>query len=604
MSFAGDLRTRLASTREALANRNLARLLFAWGVWVTTDWALLITISMLALERSGPAAVGLVGALRVLPTALLTSPLSVLTDRWSRGRLLAMAYAGWAGLAALLVWSAVTEAPLGVLLVIIGVGSALAAVVRPTLQAIMPTLVGTPSQLITANSAYSTIEALGTVLGPGLCAALLAGMGPPGVFAVLAVLFAAAAVVGLSIRTPYQPAQQSAVSSWQAWLAPLRGFAVLAGRGTRLMVTLFFAQTTMRGLLNVFVVLVATSIPGASEARRQSLRGGRRGRPGGGGRGRRAGRESTGGLVDCCRTVLVGRSGRADRPVDRPDGGLARSGCRRPGQCAADVFGYSLLNRLFPDHLAGRAWGAFHAGSAAVVALGSLAAPLLVLLLGLPGAMLLTGSLLALLPWLAWPWLRRIDAQVGGPEEDVALLRRVPLFAPMSVIGLERLARAAQPMTVTADQTIVREGERTDGFYVVTDGEVSVWRSRQRVRTLGPAEAFGEIALLEAGPRTATVVAERPGRLLRVNSEAFRRRSDRSPADGRSGPRQSCGLPLGGRLAPKGAMSWTGLVLDHTSADGRAAGTGVDGERSGLASGSRTSARGCEGCPHRAVRPG
>lgn len=271
MSFAGDLRTRLASTREALANRNLARLLFAWGVWVTTDWALLITISMLALERSGPAAVGLVGALRVLPTALLTSPLSVLTDRWSRGRLLAMAYAGWAGLAALLVWSAVTEAPLGVLLVIIGVGSALAAVVRPTLQAIMPTLVGTPSQLITANSAYSTIEALGTVLGPGLCAALLAGMGPPGVFAVLAVLFAAAAVVGLSIRTPYQPAQQSAVSSWQAWLAPLRGFAVLAGRGTRLMVTLFFAQTTMRGLLNVFVVLVATSIPGASEALAGSL---------------------------------------------------------------------------------------------------------------------------------------------------------------------------------------------------------------------------------------------------------------------------------------------------------------------------------------------
>ena len=120
-----------------------------------------------------------------------------------------MAYAGWAGLAALLVWSAATEATLGLLLVIISVGSALAAVVRTTLQAMMPTLVSTPSQLITANSAYSTIEALGTVLGPGLCAALLAGLGPTGVFGVLAVLFAAAALASLSIRTAYQPASRT-----------------------------------------------------------------------------------------------------------------------------------------------------------------------------------------------------------------------------------------------------------------------------------------------------------------------------------------------------------------------------------------------------------
>ena len=41
----------------------------------------------------------------------------------------------------------------------------------------------------------------------------------------------------------------------------------------------------------------------------------------------------------------------------------------------------------------------------------------------------------------------------------------------MSVIGLERLARAAQPITMAADQTIVREGDLADGFYVVADGE-------------------------------------------------------------------------------------------------------------------------------------
>ena len=59
----------------------------------------------------------------------------------------------------------------------------------------------------------------------------------------------------------------------------------------------------------------------------------------------------------------------------------------------------------------------------------------------------------------------------------------------MSVIGLERLARAAQPITMAADQTIVREGDPADGFYVVADGEVSVWQRGRRVRALGPADA-------------------------------------------------------------------------------------------------------------------
>src|SRR5918997_5934211 len=93
---------RLASTRQAFENPNLGRLLLVWGVWVTTDWALLITVSVLALELGGPAAVGLVGVVRVLPTALLTGPASILADRWPRGRLLATSNLGWAVVSGLL----------------------------------------------------------------------------------------------------------------------------------------------------------------------------------------------------------------------------------------------------------------------------------------------------------------------------------------------------------------------------------------------------------------------------------------------------------------------------------------------------------------------
>src|SRR4051812_18134536 len=111
------------SVMSALRNRDLGLLLLTWGVWVSTDWALLITVSLVALDLNGPTAVGLIGAVRVLPAAVLTSPLSVLTDRWSRSRLLAVVYVGWALLAVLLAWVVSTEASFGLLLAVAGAGS-------------------------------------------------------------------------------------------------------------------------------------------------------------------------------------------------------------------------------------------------------------------------------------------------------------------------------------------------------------------------------------------------------------------------------------------------------------------------------------------------
>jgi len=58
--------------------------MLSWGSWVTTDWAFLITVSVMALEVGGPAAVGLAGAVRVLPSALLGTLLSPLADHLPR----------------------------------------------------------------------------------------------------------------------------------------------------------------------------------------------------------------------------------------------------------------------------------------------------------------------------------------------------------------------------------------------------------------------------------------------------------------------------------------------------------------------------------------
>jgi hypothetical protein len=180
-----------------------------------------------------------------------------------------------------------------------------------------------------------------------------------------------------------------------------------------------------------------------------------------------------------------------------------------------------LVNRLVPDHLAGRTWGAFNALGAGVVALGSVAAPVLVSAFGLRGAMVLTGVLLGLSPVLSWRWLHRLDGLASGRAEDVELLRRVPLFAAMSLVGVERLAQGAGTREVPAGEVVVRQGEHAAEFYVVATGEAEVSRNGREVRRLGPADAFGEIALLEPGPRTATVTVTAPTRLLVLDRDGF-----------------------------------------------------------------------------------
>ncbi len=514
------LRERLRGTRRALGDRDLARLLLVWAVWVTVDWATLITVSLLALDAGGPAAVGLVGAVRVLPAALLSAPASVLADRRSRPRLLAVVCTGWCGVALALVACALAGAGLPVLLGVVAVGSAVGAAVRPTLQSMVPTLVTSPADLVAANSAWATIEAVATVVGPALCAALLGVLGPAGVLGVLAALLVVAAAAAAAIRSPFRPVPPDPGSARTAWLDPFLGFAVLARPGLRLAMAIFLAQTTMRGLLQVFVVLVATS-GGGSDARAGTL----------------FIAMGVGGLLGAVVALGLGPR-RGSRwialgivlwgvPVAAvglwPQGGAAPVALAALGfgNALLDVSGYTLVNRLVPDHLAGRAWGAFAALGAAAMALGSVAAPALVPVLGLGGAMVLTGLLLAAAPVLAWPWLRRLDDLVGGRPEVVELLRRVPLLGALSLVGVERLARASRVRELAADAVVVRQGDAATEYFVVAEGGVAVRRDGREVRRLGPADAFGEIALLDGTTRTATVTTVAPTRLLVLDRDGF-----------------------------------------------------------------------------------
>ena len=109
-----------------------------------------------------------------------------------------------------------------------------------------------------------------------------------------------------------------------------------------------------------------------------------------------------------------------------------------------------------------------------------------------------------------------------APARDrVELLRRSPIFAPLPEATLERLATQLIPFSASANETIIREGDEGDLFYLVGDGQLDVSVEGCHVTTLGPADPAGEIALLRDGRRTATIVAKEPVELYALTREDF-----------------------------------------------------------------------------------
>jgi MFS family permease len=509
------VRQALASLRVTARNEQIRRAELAWGAAVCAEWAHFVALGVFAYSHGGSTAVGIAGLVRLLPAAAIAPFASSLGDRFRRERFLlgvvifGAAALGISAVGALLDDRVVVFAAAAA----VGVCSTL---FRPALCALLPSLARTANELIAANGASSTIESLGTLLGPLIAGLLVAFADVAVVFAASAAALLVSAALLLRVSVPGRietPASVAGVGVWQ-------GFKAIGEvPRARLLVGLIASQTFVRGCLNVLIVVTAFQVlhAGATEV------------------GYLTAAIGAGGVIGALGAVSL-RSERLAPPfawalvfwgvpiilmaplpyAAAVAGLLAVIGA---ANSVVDVSGFTLLQRTVPDAVLTRMLGVTWGLAMGATAIGSFVAPGILSLIGLRPAFLVVGAILPALVLLSYRRLLQLDSDVA-PSSQLALIEGVAVFAPLSLVAKERIASHLIPIDVQAGGVVIRTGEAGDRFYIVGDGRFTIDAGAQKINA-GPGDFFGEIALLHDVPRTATVCADTPARLYALERDDF-----------------------------------------------------------------------------------
>jgi len=115
-------------------------------------------------------------------------------------------------------------------------------------------------------------------------------------------------------------------------------------------------------------------------------------------------------------------------------------------------------------------------------------------------------------------------------DEKLELLKRTPLLAGLGRKDLEEVGRLADEVDLKADHVLMREGDVGREFFVIVEGQVRIDKGGRSIRTMGPGEFVGDIALVTERPRTATATTETPCRLLVLGHREFHQLMDQYPS--------------------------------------------------------------------------
>jgi MFS family permease len=519
------LRRRLRESLRALAavfhNEDLRRLELAWSGSIIGQWGYEVALAVFAYRAGGATAVGLVALVRLLPAAIVAPFAALLGDRFHRKRIMVAAdlarVCAMAGAAA----AVFAGAPAVTVYALAAIAAVTGTAFGPAQSALLPSLARSPEELTAANATSTTLESVGFFVGPALGGLLLAFTSVGAVFTLAAALFLWSALVLSRIGSDSRGGP--GIEGDSILREALAGFrAIAAERRLRLLVGLYGAQTLAAGILRVLLVVTALQVldlgPSGVGFLNSAV-----------GIGALAGMLVMLTLIGTSRLAAVFRLGILLWGVPLALLGiwpsvaaaLALLGILGVGNTLVDVAGLTLLQRAAPDEVRARVFGVLESVFLGTIAIGAILAPLLTSALGARGALVAAGGGLSVLVLLFWRPLSAADATAAVPESTLALLRGIPIFAPLPPMTLEQLASRLLRVHVPAGEIIFRQGDPGDRFYVIGEGEVEIAPDGGPPKTLGRGAYFGEIALLRDVPRTATVTTRTGVELYLLERDVF-----------------------------------------------------------------------------------
>ena len=520
-----SLRRRLRESLRAFAavfhNEDLRRLELAWGGSIIGQWGYEVALAVFAYRAGGASAVGLVALVRLLPAAVVAPFAALLGDRFRRKRIMVAADLARACAMAGAAAAVFGGAPAVTVYALAAIAAVTGTAFGPAQSALLPSLARSAEELTAANATSTTLESVGFFVGPALGGLLLAITSVGAVFAMAAALFLwSAFVLGRIVGDSRGGPGIAGDSILREALAGFR--AIAAERRLRLIVGLYGAQTLAAGILRVLLVVTALQVldlgPSGVGFLNSAV-----------GIGALAGMLVMLTLIGTSHLAAVFRLGILVWGVPLALLGIWPSvaaalvllGILGVGNTLVDVAGLTLLQRAAPDEVRARVFGVLESVFLATIAIGAILAPLLTTVLGARGALIAAGSGLSVLVLLFWRPLNAVDAAPPVPEPELALLRVIPIFAPLPPMTLEQLASRLALVSVPAGQVVFHQGEPGDLFYVIGEGEVAVALDGSPQVTLGRGAYFGEIALLRDVPRTATVTALTEVELYALERDVF-----------------------------------------------------------------------------------
>ena len=525
--------------RSLLANRPLTKLLVGEFISGIGDWLYIVAIFVVIYRESNDAAlVGAFGAVRMLPYVLLSIPAGVIADRFERRLVLLTSDLFRGSIMIVLTILIIANGPLLLVAALAILAACGSTFFYPAMGAYLPSLVTDERQLGPANSAFASLSNLSFIVGPAIGGILIAAGGVTLAFVLNALTFVVIAVILWTLPpsaqvpaptpAPAPPSVEAAKTDVGSSEAPAVAetprlpVRPLSGLG----ITQFLFGF-LDGGIQVLTIVLAVSVLHAGEEANGYLNAaiGVGGLLGAIGSGALVLRRSLGAplflgaLITGVGVALLGA-------VPVLVVALVAIAVAAAGSIVMDVVMTTLFQRLVPDEVRGRAFGLLMTLGTLSGAIGAFILPVLVQGVGATPILAATGALVVIAAGIGVLLVGPAATREASPfEATLARVARLPIFTGVPAARLEATLGRLREVPVTAGQTIIRQGDPADRFYIIEAGTFTVTQESAgavtELRTMGSDEVFGELGLLSGSPRSATVTAASDGTLLELDGPDF-----------------------------------------------------------------------------------